>query len=204
VTEALWLGVLFGVGAALAVGPITATIVQEALARGLGASFRVILGSATADLVLIVPALAAGWLLAGVAGARLYVALVGAAYFVYLAAEALRDSRRMWRGGAAPAAAPGWAFGKGMLGNLLNPLSWTFWLATGTPTMLRAFDASGWPGLLLFTATWFVVAMAIEAIIALAVVRGRRAAAPRTLAASSAAAAAVFVVLAGTLVIQAA
>jgi threonine/homoserine/homoserine lactone efflux protein len=171
--------------------------VQEAAARGFGASARVILGSATADLLLVGPALVASWLIAQVDALAGYVALIGAAYFLYLAAEAGRDSRRLWlHEGATPSGAGGWAFAKGVLGNLANPLAWTFWLATGTPTMLRAERAAGPPGLIVFTAAWFVVAMAVEALVALAVVRTGRALGRRSLAAISAASSVVFIVLA--------
>ena len=64
-SEVLWLGMLLGVGAALSVGPIFVVIVQQAATSGFAASFRVILGSATADLVLLLPALAFAWLLLG-------------------------------------------------------------------------------------------------------------------------------------------
>jgi threonine/homoserine/homoserine lactone efflux protein len=174
--------------------------VQEAAARGFGASARVILGSATADLLLVAPALAASWLIAQVDALATYVALIGAAYFVYLAFEAVQDSRRLWRAASAPTGAGGWAFAKGVLGNLANPLSWSFWLATGTPTMLRAERAAGWPGLVAFTAVWFVVAMAVEAGIALVVVRTGRALGGRSLAAISAGSAGVFIVLAAVLI----
>jgi threonine/homoserine/homoserine lactone efflux protein len=50
----LWLGMLLGVGAALSVGPIFVVIVQQAATSGFPASLRVIAGSATADLVLLV------------------------------------------------------------------------------------------------------------------------------------------------------
>ena len=75
VTEVLWLGMLLGVGAALSVGPIFVVIVQQAATSGFAACFRVILGSATADLVLLVPALAydlgpATWWPARLAGDR--------------------------------------------------------------------------------------------------------------------------------------
>jgi threonine/homoserine/homoserine lactone efflux protein len=88
--------------------------------------------------MLVGPALGASWLIAQVDVLAGYVAIVGAAYFVYLAVEAARDSRRLWALGAAASGRGGWAFAKGVLGNLTNPLSWSFWLATGTPTMLRA------------------------------------------------------------------
>ena len=63
VTEVLWLGILLGVGAALSVGPIFVVIIQQAATSGFGAALRVILGSATADLVLLAPALAFAWVI---------------------------------------------------------------------------------------------------------------------------------------------
>jgi threonine/homoserine/homoserine lactone efflux protein len=173
--------------------------VQEAAARGFGAGLRVIVGSATADLLLIGPALGAAWLLAQVDALAGYVALFGAAYFVYLSVGAVRDGRRLWLGRAAPAPAVGWAFGKGVLGNLLNPLTWSFWLATGTPTMLRAHEAAGWPGLVMFTAVWFGAAMLVEAAVALAVVRSGRALGRRALGGVSLLSAGLFLLLAAAL-----
>jgi threonine/homoserine/homoserine lactone efflux protein len=146
-----------------------------------------------------VPALGAAWLLARVDALAGYVALLGACYFAYLALGALRDGRRLWLTGAVPPASPGRAFGKGVLGNLLNPLSWSFWLATGTPTMLRASEAAGWSGLALFTGVWFAVAMLVEAALALAVVRTGRALGARALAGVSVVSAGLFLLLAAAL-----
>ena len=172
--EVLWLGVLLGGGAALSVGPIFVTILQEAAARGFGASLRVILGSATADLILLVSALAFAWVVAALAGAAFWVGVVGAFCFFFLAGQAVRDARSLWKRDA-PEPAVGWAFWKGALANLANPLTWTFWLATGTPTMLRAQHLGGGGGLVLFTVTWFVVASGIEAVVTLVVARsGKR------------------------------
>jgi threonine/homoserine/homoserine lactone efflux protein len=174
VGEILWLGVLLGAGAALSVGPIFVTIVQEAATRGFGASLRVILGSATADLILLVPALAFAWIIAAVAGATFWVGVVGGVFFLFLAGQAVRDARSLWKRDA-PEPASGWAFWKGVVANLANPLTWTFWVATGTPTMVRAQHIGGRGGLLLFTVTWFVVACGLEAVIALVVARsGKR------------------------------
>jgi threonine/homoserine/homoserine lactone efflux protein len=198
--DALLLGLVFGVGAALAVGPIFVTIVHEAASRGFMSSFRVILGSATADLLLLVPALALSWLIAGVGAASAWVGVVGALFFVYLGFGAGRDALRLWHGGAAPPSSGGWSFWKGVLGNLLNPVTWTFWIATGTPTMLHAYDRAGWAGLIAFTATWFVVASGLEAVIALAVIRSRRVLGTRGLALFNGFAAAMFLALAAGLV----
>jgi threonine/homoserine/homoserine lactone efflux protein len=175
VIEVLWLGLLLGVGAALSVGPIFVVIVQQAATSGFGAAFRVILGSATADLLLLVPALAFAWIIRSLERGALWVGAVGALFLLWLAWQAARDAARLWRQDRQPAADGRWAFWKGVAGNLANPLTWTFWLATGTPAMLAAQRSAGPAGLVLFTATWFLVASGLEAVIALAVARsGRR------------------------------
>ena len=200
--EAVWLGVLLGVGAALSIGPISLMIVHEALTRGLGSSLRVILGSAVADVVLLLPALLASWLLGGLHGLGPTIALLGAAYFVWLGLLAAREGWRLWRGGSVAARPPGgWSFARGVLGNLLNPSSWVFWLATGTPTMLRIAERAGWPGVVVFTIVWFGVAMAVEASIALVVAQTRKALTAPLLATFECAAAVVFVLLAASLVL---
>ncbi len=198
-TNILWLGILLGVGAAISVGPIFVTIIQEAATRGFAASFRVIIGSAVADLVLLVPALAFTWIIKGVANASFWVGLVGVAFFVYLAVEALRDAHRMWSTNSIPEAKHGWSFWKGLFGNLANPLSWTFWLVTGTPTMLHAYEGGGWVGLVLFTVTWFVVASGLEAVIAIVVARSRQLIGVRGQAVFSGVSALMFLLLAGSL-----
>lgn len=193
--EILWLGLLLGGGAALSVGPIFVTILQEAATRGFGAAFKVILGSATADLILLIPALAFAWVITAVAGASLWVAIAGAIFFLFLAGQAIRDARRLWRHGE-PEPATGWAFWKGVVANLANPLTWTFWLATGTPTMLRAHELGGWPGLVVFTVVWFVVASGLEAVVALVVARSGKRFGNRGQAVLTALSAALFVSLA--------
>jgi threonine/homoserine/homoserine lactone efflux protein len=175
VIEVLWLGLLLGVGAALSVGPIFVVIVQQAATSGFGAAFRVILGSATADLILLVPALAFAWVIRSLERGALWVGTVGALFLLWLAWQAARDAVALWREDRQLDSDGRWAFWKGVAGNLANPLTWTFWLATGTPAMLAAQRSAGPAGLVLFTATWFLVASGLEAVIALAVARsGRR------------------------------
>jgi threonine/homoserine/homoserine lactone efflux protein len=200
VIEVLWLGTLLGVGAALSVGPIFVVIVQQAATRGFAASFRVILGSATADLLLLVPALAFAWILRSLERGSLWVGAVGAVFFLYLAGQAVRDARRLWRDNRQRLTDSRWAFWKGVAGNLANPLTWTFWLATGTPAMLAAQQAAGAAGLAVFTATWFLVASGLEAVIALTVARSRRLVGPRGQACFTALSALAFLGLAATLV----
>jgi len=200
VLEVLWLGLLLGVGAALSVGPIFVVIVQQAATSGFAAAFRVILGSATADLLLLVPALAFAFIVRSLDRGALWVGLVGALFLLCLAGQAARDAVALWRRDHLPPSEGRWAFWKGVAGNLANPLTWTFWLATGTPAMLAARRAGGMAGLALFTATWFLVASGLEAVIALAVARSRRLVGSRGQACFTAGSAVAFLGLAATLV----
>jgi threonine/homoserine/homoserine lactone efflux protein len=200
VGEVLWLGMLLGVGAALSVGPIFVVIVQQAATSGFGAAVRVILGSATADLVLLVPALAFAWVIRSVERGALWMGAVGAGFLLWLAWQAVRDAVALWREDRRLVVDGRWAFWKGVAGNLANPLTWTFWLATGTPAMLAAERAGGPAGVALFTATWFLVASGLEAVIALAVARSGRLIGARGQAWFTAASALAFVCLAATLV----
>jgi threonine/homoserine/homoserine lactone efflux protein len=200
VVGVLWLGMLLGVGAALSVGPIFVVIVQQAATSGFAASFRVILGSATADLVLLVPALAFAWVIRTLDRAALWVGAVGALFLLWLAWQAAHDAVALWREHRRLMVDARWAFWKGVAGNLANPLTWTFWLATGTPAMLAAQQAGGPAGVVLFTATWFLVASGLEAVIALAVARSGRLVGARGQAWFTAVSAVAFLCLAATLV----
>ncbi|MFL6297731.1 MAG: LysE family translocator [Actinomycetes bacterium] len=196
----LWLGMLLGVGAALSVGPIFVVIVQQAATSGFAAGLRVILGSATADLLLLVPAFAFAWVIRSLERAALWVGAVGALFLLWLAWQAARDARRLWHGGRQLRVDGRWAFWKGVAGNLANPLTWTFWLATGTPALLAAERAAGPAGVVVFCATWFLVASGLEAVIALGVARSGRLVGARRQAWMTAASAVAFLCLAVTLV----
>ena len=126
--------------------------------------------------------------------------MAGALFLLYLFWRSACDAVAQWRAGRQLEVDGRWAFWKGVAGNLANPLTWTFWLATGTPAMLAAQDAAGTAGLALFTATWFLVASGLEAVIALAVARSRRLVGPRGQACFTAVSAVAFLGLALTLV----
>ena len=200
VTEVLWLGILLGVGAALSVGPIFVVIIQQAATSGFGAALRVILGSATADLVLLAPALAFAWVIRALDRGALWVGAVGALFLLYLTGQAARDAVALWRQERLLEVSDRWAFWKGVAGNLANPLTWTFWLATGTPAMLAAQRAGGAAGLVAFTVVWFLVASGLEAVIALVVARSGRRVGPRGQAWLTGVSAVAFLCLAVTLV----
>lgn len=192
---------MLGAAAALSVGPIFVTILQQAVTSGFPAGLRVICGSALADLILVIPALVFTWLVATLARAALWTGLAGAIFLAFLAAQAGREARRLWRREAVITPVAGWAMRKGLLGNLSSPATWSFWIAVGTPTMLHAQQAAGTGGLVLFLGVWFVTALGIEAVLAFAVAKSRHRIGPRGLAVLNAGAAAFFLAL-GVLLVQ--
>jgi hypothetical protein len=68
--------------------------------------------------------------------------------------------------------------------------------------MLRAHDAGGAAGLVLFTAVWFTVASGLEAVIAFCVARLGTGVGPRGQGAFTALSAVLFAVLAGLLTVR--
>ncbi len=200
--QIFWLALALGAAAALSVGPVFVTILQSAATSGFPAGLRVIMGSALADSILVIPALAFTWLVAAIARAALWLSLAGAVFLCVLAAQAAREARRLWMREATITPVAGWALRKGLLGNLASPATWSFWIAVGTPTMLHAERTGGPAGLALFLATWFAAAAGIEAVLAVVVARSRHLVGPRGLAVLNAGAAVFFLLVAVALILR--
>ena len=141
-------------------------MVEESVIRGFKSGFQVIVGSAVADLIMLIPALLASWFLTRVSSASFFIGLVGASYFIYLGVCSLKDARRMLTVRQPATYNTARALWKGMIGNVMNPATWTFWIATGTPTILRAYETSGLLGFVCFMLAWFITASGIETLIA--------------------------------------
>ena len=115
----------------------------------------------------------------------------------WLGLPGYRDARRLWRGTGPHHAAPGRSFWKGVVSTIVNPLAWTFWIATDVPALLCA-QQQGWlGGASLFLLAWFGAALVIEAALALAASRSGGLLGARGQAGLSAAAALAFLALAG-------
>lgn len=194
--EFLWLGILLGAGEALAIGPVFVSIVQEAAARGFGASWRVILGATAVDATLLLPALLFAEAFGLPQGIAPWLGVPGAFGFLYLAFAALRDARRLWRGTDQYGGPAVRSFWKGVVSTIANPLAWTLWIATDVPTLLRAQQQGGLSGAVTFVTAWFGAAVLVEVAVALAAARGGGMLGARGQASLSAVAGLTFLVLA--------
>lgn len=173
-SEALWLGVLFGLGASLSIGPVFVSMIEESVIRGFKSGFQVIVGSAIADIIMLIPALLASWFLTKVSSASFFIGLIGASYFIYLGICSIRDARRIFTVRQTATYGARRSLWKGMIGNVINPATWTFWVVTGTPTMLKAYETSGFLGFACFMLAWFFTASGIETLISYTVSKTKK------------------------------
>lgn len=163
---ALASGLLLGLAAGLAPGPLLTLVISHALRYGIGEGIKVAMSPFVTDLPIILAAL---WLVSFL-GATPWpmgiLALVGAGYVVLLAWKSARVK------GVDANTAPENAKSllKGSIVNLLNPHPWLFWLTVGTPLLLQGWQTTPWA-----VAAWILgfYGTLVGSKVALAVVTGR-------------------------------
>ena len=140
--QALATGILFGLSAGLAPGPLLALVVTQTLRHGPAHGVRVALAPLVTDLPIVVVCVLLVGSLAGAGAPLAAIALLGAAFVAWLAVDT-------WRaeppgappdGGAAPAAR---SWTRGVVTNALSPHPWLFWVAVGAPTLIAAYATGG-------------------------------------------------------------
>ena len=168
--EALGAGILFGLSAGLAPGPLFALVIAQTLRFGAGQGVRVALAPLLTDLPIVVGSV----LLVGSAGVLGWlpavISLAGAVFVASLALDTWRASPVVE---AAEAEAPrSWA--RGFMVNLLSPHPYLFWLLVGAPTLVGAFAADGWMGAAAFVAGFYSCLVGSKVLLALLTARAGR------------------------------
>ena len=164
----LGIGIMLGLAAGLAPGPLLGLVIAETLRFGSGAGLRVALAPLVTDLPIIAGALLVADRCAGNKGFLGAIAIAGGIFLVFSARDALVEH-------------PGWADGdagtarslaKGAVANLLNPHPYLFWLGVGVPTMVRAL-AAGTSMLVAFIAGFYLALIGSKVLLAIVVGRSR-------------------------------
>jgi threonine/homoserine/homoserine lactone efflux protein len=165
---ALASGVLLGLSAGLAPGPMLALVVVQTLRHGLRVGCKVALTPLVTDAPIIIVALAVAAKLAQLRPLLGVVSIAGAAFVLYLAWENLGQVRRI---ASAPAQRPRSWF-KGIATNLLNPHPWLFWLTVGAAILAKAVS-KGWLEATVFLFGFYVLLVGSKVMVALLVGRSR-------------------------------
>jgi threonine/homoserine/homoserine lactone efflux protein len=168
--EALGAGILFGLSAGLAPGPLFALVIAQTLRFGASQGARVGLAPLLTDLPIVVGSV----LLVGSAGAFGWLpAVISLAGAVFVASLALDTWRAMPSTASSEAETPrSWM--RGFAANLLSPHPYLFWLLVGAPTLVGAVASAGPAGGAAFLAGFYACLVGSKVALALLTARAGR------------------------------
>jgi len=166
--ELLGVGVILGLSAGIAPGPLFALLVAETLRHGSPAGLRVALAPLITDLpiilvtVFLLSALRETTTLLGL------VSLVGAALLLHMGIGHLRSRGLPNTVGTVPAG----GLGRAIAVNLLSPHPYLFWLSVGGTYLAKAMQI-GESALILFLAGFYACLVGTKLVLALVIGRSR-------------------------------
>ena len=137
--EFLISGVVFGLAAGIAPGPLLALVFSETLKHGKKEGAKVAISPLITDLPIIVFVLFILSTLSSLIECNFVIGVVslfGACYLIYLGVENLRVKTDKFE----VELAKGGALKRGVIVNLLNPHPYLFWLSIGGPMIFESLD----------------------------------------------------------------
>jgi threonine/homoserine/homoserine lactone efflux protein len=165
---ALVSGILLGLSAGLAPGPMLALVLAQTLRHGPREGCKVALTPLVTDPPIILATLLLATRLAELRPLLGLISIAGAIFVLCLAWESFRP---VLRDPAVPLERPRSWF-KGIVTNLLNPHPWIFWLTVGA-AMLAGSMARGWPAVVVFLVGFYVLLVGSKVLLALLTGRSR-------------------------------
>ena len=127
-------GLVLGLSAGFAPGPLLTLVVSHSLVHGAGEGFKVALAPLITDVPIVAASLFLIARISSFSGVFGVVALLGAAVVFYMGIDGMRSAAT-----APPDAGTDDAqsFKKGAVINALSPHPYLFWLSVGAPIMVR-------------------------------------------------------------------
>jgi threonine/homoserine/homoserine lactone efflux protein len=136
VLEYLATGVVLGLAAGFAPGPLLALILAQSIRYGTREGLKVAAAPLITDVPIVILATALVVAAAEAAGGLLgAISLAGAAFVTYLGIESIRATGV--QAGRPDEAPRSWA--RGALVNALSPHPYIFWITVGAPVLIRAW-----------------------------------------------------------------
>jgi len=132
------LGMILGLSAGVAPGPLLTLVISETLRRDVGAGIRVALAPVATDLPIILLSVFVLSKLSGFHGILGLVSLAGGCFILLMGIESLRCRGLEVR---LPEQRTG-SLAKGILANALSPHPYLFWISVGAPLLARALQES--------------------------------------------------------------
>ncbi len=165
---ALLQGLVLGLSAGFAPGPLLTLVISESLRHGGRAGVRAALAPAVTDAPIIVVTMLFLSRFSHLQPLLGTLSLLGALFVLYLAWENFTA-----RGIAEPpVAAPPRSLQKGILVNFLSPYPYIFWLTVGGPITWRALESGPWHAGL-FVGSFYALLLGSKILLALLTDRAR-------------------------------
>lgn len=166
-------GVVFGLGAGFAPGPLLALVLAESVRHGTAGGLQVAVSPLVTDPLIILLSLLLFTTIAEPGPIVGVVSLAGGGVLLFLAAATLAplpEPAAGPRSGSGPRRFG--SFARGVAANLVNPHPYVFWLAVGAPTLVQARAAGGLAAVG-FLAGMYSCLVGAKALTAVAAGRGR-------------------------------
>ncbi len=166
--EYLTMGLVLGLSAGLAPGPMLTLVITETLRHGLGSGIRIAIAPLFSDLPIIVLAV---WVLSQLSHFEFILgclSLMGSIVVFYMGIESLKSQIGELEDRPGEAR----SLTRGILTNLLNPHPYLFWFGVGAPIMSKA-SASGFAGPLIFIFSFYVLLVGSKMLLAVLAARSR-------------------------------
>jgi threonine/homoserine/homoserine lactone efflux protein len=167
-TEFITLGVILGLSAGFAPGPLLALVISETLRHDISSGVRVALSPLFTDLPIIALTLFVLSRLSGFHAILGVISLVGAAVILRMGYENMHPIPPT----AEIQAEKPKSLAKGILVNALSPHPYLFWLAVGGPILGKAMN-SGISGPLCFITSFYVLLIGSKIVLAVLVGRSK-------------------------------
>ena len=163
-SDFLVVGIILGLPAGLAPGPVLALVITETLAHGLMAGVKVALAPLITDLPLIIATLFVAASLAEYSHLLGIISLTGGLFILYLGYQNIRfTGLRLSEAPRQPR-----SLLKGVVANILNPYPYLFWFGVGAPTMAKAIQVDV-TAVLVFLGGFYTALVGSKVLVALAV-----------------------------------
>ena len=164
----LTIGILLGLSAGCAPGPLLTLVISESLQHGVRSGVKVALAPIISDLPIILLTLYIASRLSGFQSGLGIISMIGGIFILYTGYACLRTKPV----DVSIQTEPPRSLLKGVVANILNPHPYLFWISVGAPIMSKAFNTGMW-ALIAFLCGFYVCLVGSKILLAIAVGKSR-------------------------------
>lgn len=163
-TDFLPIGIILGLSAGFAPGPLLTLVVSESLQHGVMSGIKVALAPIISDLPILLLALFIAEKLSGFQYGLGIISMVGGMFILFTGYNCVRTKPVH----VSIQTEPPRSLLKGVVANVLNPHPYIFWISVGAPTMSNALKA-GIMAVAAFLVAFYMMLVGSKILLAIAV-----------------------------------